>query len=864
MILWRMELLGGLRVACQDTVVTRFRTQRAALLLAYLCLHPRQHSRDELCDIFWSESHIEDARTSLRQALSQIRHAFKDAELDHETLLHFDGNHTVGVWGENITTDVAEFRKAVKSAHWAQAKKLYLGPLLPGFWDDWLLDERDTLAALYETVCQHDGEESEETARLPEELNRFFGRQAEIAKLREMLQPPKDKGAGNRLVTLLGTGGVGKTRLAVALGQTLAPVYDQRVVFIPLAELTDTRFLLSAIREGLEIPAQANADPLDQVAEFVGTKPFLLILDNLEQLAATASAPLSALLKRVPSLTLLATSRRRLGIAGEKQFTVPPLEEEEGVPLFCDRASVVPDAPIANLCQLLEGIPLAIELAAARVGTLTVAEMIDNIGERLTLLATQQADKSERHRSLHATMDWSVRLLTSDQRQFFAALSVFRGGWTKEAAVEICEEPAALEYLSQLRDRSLVFSEESETGIRWRMLESLREFGQEMITMDRWEHLIARHGAFFRDFLDKGRAGIVGSDPHIALAHDAEHDNFRVILERGSSIKSIKATEICGLLIPFWDLRNYYAEAKIWLEHFYKAEQQPTSERLLMLRKGALIFYNCGNMSNAEKWARESIVIAKEIGSLYDIIATSRGLADILIDKEELNEAQCLLEETLLLLKKEQDTDLETECRGTLGWLLKKRKDYPNARKQLEQGVSCARLSKRVDNLSTLLHRLAAVCLEMSDWHCARKLAEENIQIQSRKQHGLMLILGHTTRGVAAFHEGDVGTMQADFRFALDCLVEQKNPHLSAYIFSLMAPLYFAQKDYGTTSVLIGCFQKSAELSGVPDSDEDIENCIQNTRVILSKNAYETSVAKGQAMSLEESVAFAQNALASL
>jgi predicted ATPase len=856
MILWRMELLGGLRVTCQDTTVTRFRTQRAALLLAYLCLHPRQHSRDELCDVFWGESNIEDARTSLRQALSQIRHAFKDAELDHETLLHFDGNHTVGVWSENVTTDVAEFRKASKSQHWAQAKRLYNGPLLPGFWDDWLLEERDELVALYETVCQHDGEESPEAARLPEELNRFFGRQTDIAKLRTMLCPE----SGNRLVTLLGPGGVGKTRLSIAIGQTLAPTYVQHVAFIPLAELTDTRFLLNAIREELEIPAQANTEPLEQIADFIGTTPFLLILDNLEQLAATASAPLGALLKRVPSLTVLATSRRRLGISGERQFTVSPLDEEEGVPLFCDRANINSDASIVNLCQLLEGIPLAIELAAARVGTLTVAEMIAKIGERLTLLATQQADKSERHRSLHATMDWSVRLLTQDQREFFAALSVFRGGWTKEAAIEICEEPAALEYLSQLRDRSLIFSEETEIGIRWRMLESLREFGQEMLTTDKWGGLVTRHGEFFTHFADSKHEDLQGDDISIIQQYENEHDNFRATLERQEPNNGIV---LCSHLIMFWLRKGHYPEARYWLPHFYEKAPDATTNRMRFLIRGTRLIKNV-DFIQAGIYGEEGVKLARSLGNKVDLIESLYRFGDVLSDRVLLEEAQVILDEAMSLMQDEDNSHLESECRTSFGWFLYKTENFAEAYSQLNTALEIARSLKKMHLTGLILHRLSSVCLDLRDFDKAIYLCEENLKIQSLINNEYMVIIIHSMLGLVYFHQEKFTESCIKYKIVLKFSFKNRNFILLRVCFSFLIQIYGEMKKYNIATILLGYFYWLSKQVGASVKDDQIDYYLALFISVLGQEQCDAEIARGQAMSLEEAVAFAQNAMAAL
>lgn len=333
------------------------------------------------------------------------------------------------------------------------------------------------------------------TIRLPLQLTRFFGREEEITRLATLLAPaqfaeretqgsqgpapdaprlarvPTRREEGVRLLTLTGPGGCGMTRLAIEVARQVADAMPGGVWFVPLADLTDPRLIPGAIVDALRLPRAPDVDAMDQVAEWLSDHSpatLLLLLDNFEHLLADerrksedGAAVLRALLERLPSLRVLVTSRRSLNLEGEREFPVQPLpvpasavpSPEElmrypGVKLFVDRAQAVrPDfqvttrnaADIAALCSGLEGLPLAIELAAARAQVMTPAQMLAQLAHRLDFLVSRRRDASERHRTLKAALDWSVRLLSPELRRFYGQLSVLRGGWTLEAASAIAD-----------------------------------------------------------------------------------------------------------------------------------------------------------------------------------------------------------------------------------------------------------------------------------------------------------------------------------------------------------------------------------------------------------------------------------------
>ncbi len=333
-------------------------------------------------------------------------------------------------------------------------------------------------------------------SRLPVVLTRFFGREAELRNILELLQLQAGEAEDTpRLVTLTGPGGAGKTRLAVEIGRRFVAAGKQGACFVPLAEVTQAGHIMEAIARCMELPPlpqNLQGEPsgeeqnrLRQIADAAGNQPLLLILDNFEQIAGESAERVLTLLQAAPTLQCLVTSRHHLGLTGERIYPTLSLSLAGSRQLFVDRAQAVkPDfqitpgnaAAIEALCVRLEGIPLALELAAGWALTLTPARMLARLEDRFTMLVSRKNDLSARHRTLRAAIAWSYDLLPPELQWFFAALAVFRGGWSVEAAQAVCGGEHALEYLQLLRERSLILAEESHETLRFSMLESLREF----------------------------------------------------------------------------------------------------------------------------------------------------------------------------------------------------------------------------------------------------------------------------------------------------------------------------------------------------------------------------------------------------
>ncbi|WP_309713006.1 winged helix-turn-helix domain-containing protein, partial [Armatimonas sp.] len=520
--IWRIALFDGPRLCTPEgTEVRRFRSQRVAALLAYLCLHlGRDCPREALLEALWPDEDPQITANRLRVSLTSLRHQLEPPGTPPGSVLDASRAGYVRLRSESVWCDVSAFAAALKRGARDEAAQLCsYGPLLPGFYDEWILTERERLEALRETLPAPQSEAivltvSESTAsverHLPVVLTHFFGRETEREALAEALTE-------DRLVSLIGLGGMGKSRLAIETARQLA----LPSAFVPLADLSrneETRLAEFVLRV-LGVAAPGEGDPSEALGTLLARRgPFLLLLDNAEHLEGGVAALAVRLLEQAPELRLLITSRQPLGVLGERVIALEPLElplasatperllEFPAVALFCDRARHVrPDfiltprhtEALITICQKLEGMPLALELAAARIRTQTPIQIAAALDASILTLTTNQRGLPDRHKSLRAVIQSSVDLLEPTLCAFFYALSVFQGGWTSEAAEAVTQCPQTELFLDELAHRSLITLREDErTGMmRFGFLETLRQFATEGCTEK--EALTPRHSAYF-------------------------------------------------------------------------------------------------------------------------------------------------------------------------------------------------------------------------------------------------------------------------------------------------------------------------------------------------------------------------------
>src|SRR5262249_19185487 len=433
-----------------------------------------------------------------------------------------------------------------------------------------------------------------------QQLTRFIGRDKERAVLRDAL-------GQTRLLTLSGPGGVGKTRLALQVAADVRDEYADGVWFVDFASLADAGLVPQTVASTLGLREGGGGTITATVVEYFKRRHLLLVLVNCEHLIAACACLAETLLRESADVRILATSRESLAIGGETVYRVPSLDlpdserlpdpvslsTHEAVALFVDRArSVKPTfavtsataLPVAKICVQLDGMPLAIELAASRMKALSVDQIAARLDDRFNLLTSGSRTALPRHQTLLAAIDWSYNLLTEPEQILFRRLSVFCGGWTLEAVENVCagdgvNRGSVLDLMSGLVDKSLVLAEERKGQQRYRFMMTLREYAHKLLMQTAEGDAITRdHAEFYVALAVEGEAKLFGTEQRVGLEQlNAEYDNLRAALQWTSGKNAAMGLRLAGALGRFWYLRGSWDEGRRWLAEMLAAKEAATS-----------------------------------------------------------------------------------------------------------------------------------------------------------------------------------------------------------------------------------------------------------------------------------------------
>ena len=548
---------------------------------------------------------------------------------------------------------------------------------------------------------------------LPRPASSFVGREREIEEVASLLQDDA------RLLTLTGPGGTGKTRLAIESAAELVPEFKAGVFWVELAPLRDPALVTEEIARTLG--AQ------DGLAHHVGEREMLLVLDNVEQVI-DAAPDLATLVESCPHLRLLVTSREVLRVRGEVEYPVAPLAEPEAVELFRARARLEPDEDIGRLCQALDSLPLAIELAAARASVLSPSQIVERLSQRLDLFKGGR-DADPRQQTLRATIEWSYELLEGEEQRLFARMAVFADGCTLEAAAAVTD--ADLDTLQALVDKSLV----RHTQGRFWMLETIRGFAIERLDgSGEGDDVRGRLASYFLELAEGAEPHLFGTHPGPWLDRlEAEHDNLRAALDRFEVHGDTQSLlRLAGALSEFWGVKGHLTESRRRTERALDADLSPTAARAKALNAAADAATGVGDTEASLRRAAEGLVLHRGLG-------LKRGIADSLLllgvahnNAGDFARGSELIEEGIPLYEELGDDHGLMEATRFLAWASNQLGNRARAQDLLRDNVRRARALGDMQIEERSLDMLAGYAIDEGRGAEALKLLEEAYRLNQQ------------------------------------------------------------------------------------------------------------------------------------
>jgi non-specific serine/threonine protein kinase len=848
-----VRLLGMFEVKHKKKQIS-ISSRPAQSLFAYLVITAgTPHRREKLAGMLWPDSLEETARDNLRHALWRVRKALESASSTR--VLNADDLSIKFEASSDYWLDAAALEKISENASADELIAVlseYQGELLPGFYDEWVMLEREHLQSIFEhhmarlmSLLQDEkrwldildwgerwiklGQKPEPAYRalmsahaakgdmskvaatyercvktlrefgmgpsdqtqalyeglkagkkqgeiepavvvaekrknprktnLPVPITSFVGREKEIEEVVKMV-------GKNHLVTLAGSGGVGKTRLAIQSSNKLLDKFKDGVWWIDLVGLSDPALVPQAVAKVVGVHEVLNQPLIETLVEELQTKQELLVLDNCEHLILACAQLADRLLSGTKFLKILATSREALDILGETVWLVPSLSlpgardsitvkklsKSESVHLFMERATVMQPQftltdqnanAVVQICRRLSGMPLAIELAAARVKMMTVDEIASRLDDRFSLLTSGNRSALPRQQTLRATIDWSHDLLSEAERVLFRRLAVFAGGFTLHAAESICshdelKRSEVLDLLGRLVDKSLVVVDSTRGQTRYRFLETIREYGFEKLK-DAGEETLVRdhHLEFFMRLA-------VETEPHLYAPEqtewfartDAEIDNLRAALDwsitgtEENETRIRNGLQLVGVLSWFWQ-KGYSYEFSERLKNMLShttADMQTIARARALIAEGFL-HWSLGNFVEARPYLVEALEIARNHEDKLTLGWALVHLGTVLSALEEYNLAQSLLEECVAITKGFRNVGITVAgmALSFLGDIYMVRNNEVHAREVYEEGIKLLRETNNSNNLAYAVRRFGYLALKEADYKRANVLFRESL-----------------------------------------------------------------------------------------------------------------------------------------
>jgi predicted ATPase len=677
---------------------------------------------------------------------------------------------------------------------------------------------------------------------LPYQLTSFIGREQEIAQLESLV-------TSNRLVTLTGSGGAGKTRLAIEAASRVVDRFADGVWRAELAALSDPLLVPATVAQSLGLREQPAKPAIETLGEYLAAKDALLVLDNAEHVLDACAGLLDLVLCRCPHVAALVTSRQRLGIAGELTYRVPSLtvpgtdetltpqtvSRYEGVRLFVERARLVRPqfevttgnaASVGSISDRLDGIPLAIELAAPRLRSMSVEELGRRLDQRFALLTDGPRGALPRHRTLRSMIDWSHDLLSEVEQAMFRRLSVFAGGWTLDAAEHACrgdgiERGQVLELLTSLTDRSLILPGEIDGVTRYRMLETIRVYALDRLREaggePQWRN---RHFAWIVALATRRSTG--WSAPQSGLWTDRmswELDNVRGALQWAIDNKLADAFRIAPNLGIWWVRRASLSEARQWFRRLFDAVPHDAAlrDRARALSAVGTLAIHQDDFDEAERLLREADTICLKLGWRQGSAGVWTNLALVAIRRDQYAEAERLL-------------------------------------------VECLEFSRTLGNDHYVVPRLLNLALsvwEQGDFDRAASILEEAMAIAGRLGIAELTASVHAAKAALELRRGHLEFAEASIREVLVITRETKDPMDTIMGLERAATLAVARHAPTRAAITWGTIARLRGETGIPVAFRIDQTALTNARLALGEAAFDQAWREGQAMKVEEAVRYA-------
>jgi predicted ATPase/DNA-binding SARP family transcriptional activator len=993
-----VRLIGTFDIKCDGKPVI-LSSRVAQSLFAYLILTAgKNHRREKLAGMFWPDVAEAKARTYLRHELWRIRKALA-SKSKAEYLVADDISISFEASAE-YWLDAAKLKGLGDSAstqEWMEGLSLFRGELLPGFYDDWVTQEREHLQVIYEkniarllelleqekrwndilawaerwissggapeaayrymmiaydalgdqakvvstyqrcaqALREMDLEPSEQTRALafkrasklniPIPLTSFIGREKELNEIAGLFSK-------SRLVTLTGSGGVGKTRLAIQVAADMLDRFPDGVWFVDLAPLTDPALVPNTVAKVLGLRDTGESSLADHLIDYFRFRAALLIFDNCEHVIDVCAGLVYSLLSACADLAILATSRESLRVSGEIPYRVPSLEipkpeveftidelsKIESVKLFVARAEFAllnfqinaqNETAIAKICQRLDGIPLAIELAAARVNLLSVQQILERLDNRFNLLTYGLRSSLPRHQTLQAMIEWSYDLLTENERILFNRLAVFKGGCTLESAEQVCvgstNEPGdILNLLTQLVDKSLLTTDTSSGEPRYYRLETIQQFArQKLVASGKEEQICSRHLHYFLKLARTAEPELYGArQVEWAQKLVDEHENMRAALQWSFERDLMACQELAGALWWSWNFNGYLSEGYEWLTRILEATRgnetrvradllsgagwlasmldhdgqsiRAFSEESLALfrqlgdREGAAfplstlaaLAHREMDYSRAVELAQESYALYKEAGNKWGLRHILSGLGYMNQSLGNLEEAKKCFAESLSISKEIGDQEGAGWILLNLGGFAESQGDGLRALEIYGEALEIEKVVKNMPVTAWIVRNMGLVSIRLGDYEEGRLSLQEAMELNRKMGDQFGVAFALQNLGLIARLEGEYPLARSLYTESLKLSHQIQDKGSIGVGFLHVGQLMGAQSSPEKFAYLLGVAERMlAEVHQFiePFFQMETEKFVEQARAALGDEAYEAAREAGSHLELEEAVAYA-------